>query len=75
MGLNDVFLSFFVDLFEESFVQVLLQRVENDVFVYFVPLIGQTLERVDFNVEPVQILEEPLHPPDHQDMLLPGFLN
>ena len=47
------------------------QRIENDFFEDFETLVMQLWDTMHFNVELVEVLEESLHPLDHDLVVLP----
>lgn len=63
-----------VDGFEYGLCDVSDEWLEDDRLEDLETLERQRGQRVDLHVEPVQVLEEPLHPPDHYAMIVPFCL-
>ncbi len=60
-----------VDCFENGLCDVSDEWLEDNRLEDFKTLERKWGQRVDLNVKPIQVLEEPLHPSDHDAMIVP----
>jgi hypothetical protein len=74
IDINQFLLSFTFDGSEHCRRNIGYQGPKNDALEQFIALISKRCEGVDFYVESVKVLEEPLHPSDHDTVVGPLLL-
>jgi hypothetical protein len=63
-----------IDSLQNCISYVLDQWLEDKALEYFVPLLCQRGEGIDFHIESVQVLKEALHPSHHDSVICPFLL-
>lgn len=71
VGINHLAVTFFSDLEEDCVVEVSEKALNDYVLELLDALVSQVQEGVGFDVMPVQVLEEPLHPANHNLVVFP----